>query len=78
VTTGVSLTTGDHTGIFNIATPEAERGKGYGAAITGWLVARALAAGARAAWLQSSESGFDVYRRLGFRVVDTWQCWISG
>jgi len=78
VTTGVSLNLNGCVGVFNIATPEAERGKGYGAAVTGWLVARGLASGAHVAWLQSSTSGFAVYQRLGFETVDSWQCWISG
>jgi hypothetical protein len=77
VTTGVAVTLRGRTGVFNIATPETERGNGYGAAVTSWLVARGLTSGAHVAWLQSSTSGFGVYERLGFRTVDTWQCWIS-
>lgn len=77
VTTGVSVTVNGCVGVFNIATPEAERGRGYGAAVTCWLVARGFESGGHVAWLQSSTSGFGVYQRLGFRVVDTWQCWIS-
>jgi ribosomal protein S18 acetylase RimI-like enzyme len=78
VTTGLAITIAGCSGVFNIATPEEHRGRGYGAAVTRWLADRALTSRARLVWLQSSPSGFGIYQRLGFRTVDTWQCWISG
>ena len=78
VTTGVGVTLGDFTGVFNIATPPAHRRRGYGAAVTARAVADGLAAGAKWAWLQSSPLGYATYTRLGFETVETWKCWIAG
>ena len=76
-TTALSITVGDAVGIFNVATPEEHRRRGYGAAITGHAVADGLAAGARWSWLQSSPEGYGVYERLGFVTLERWPCWIS-
>lgn len=78
VTTGLGVTLGDFTGVFNIATPPAHRRRGYGAAVTARVIADGLAAGAKWAWLQSSPPGHATYIRLGFQTVETWKCWISG
>jgi ribosomal protein S18 acetylase RimI-like enzyme len=56
-------------GIFNVATPPQFRRRGYGGAVTAAAVRDGLAAGAEFAWLQSSDEGEPVYRRLGFREV---------
>jgi N-acetylglutamate synthase len=72
VATALSLHVGDAVGIFNVGTPEVDRGKGYGAAVTSSAVERGFAAGAAFAWLQSSALGFSVYRRLGFEHVTTY------
>jgi len=77
VTTGMGVTLGDFTGVFNIATPPAHRRHGYGAAVTARAVADGLAAGARWSWLQSSDLGYATYARLGFRLVETWTCWTA-
>jgi ribosomal protein S18 acetylase RimI-like enzyme len=77
VTTGLGVTLGSYVGIFNIATPPAQRRRGYGAAVTARAVSDGLAAGATWAWLQSSEPGYPVYQRLGFRTVEAWSCWLS-
>lgn len=77
VTTGLGVTLGSYVGIFNIATPPAHRRRGYGAAVTTRAIADGLAAGATWAWLQSSEAGFAVYERLGFRTAEAWSCWLS-
>ena len=78
VTTGLGLHLGSFVGVFNIATPEAHRRRGYGAALTARVIADGVAAGANWAWLQSSPAGYHVYERLGFRTTEAWQCWISG
>ncbi|TML74375.1 MAG: hypothetical protein E6G13_01000 [Actinobacteria bacterium] len=70
VTTGIGLTLGDAVGVFNIATPDAHRGRGYGAAVTAQAARDGFAAGARLAYLQASNLGYPVYRRLGFRDVE--------
>ena len=77
VTTGLGITLGSYVAIFNIATPPAYRRRGYGAAVTARAVADGLAAGAKWAWLQSSEWGYPVYERLGFRTAEGWSCWLS-
>ena len=72
VTTAVSYLVDGDVGIFNVATPSAYRGRGYGAAITAHAVLEGFAAGADLAYLQSSAIGESVYRRLGFREVVTY------
>lgn len=78
VTTGTGVTNGPSVGIFNIATPEEYRGRGFGAAVTARAVSDGLADGAEWSFLQSSQLGFEVYKRLGYSVVELWDCWISG
>jgi len=77
VTTGLGVSLGPYVAIFNIATPPGQRRRGYGAAVTARAVADGLAAGAKWSWLQSSPAGYTVYERLGFRTVETWQCWLA-
>jgi ribosomal protein S18 acetylase RimI-like enzyme len=77
VTTGLGVTRDDAVGIFNIATPPAQRRRGYGAAVTARAVRDGFANGARWAWLQSSAPGYAVYERLGFRTLESWPCWVN-
>lgn len=77
VTTGIGAHLGESVGVFNIATAPAHRRHGYGAAVTARAVRDAASADARWAWLQSSPAGYPVYERLGFRTVESWQCWVS-
>ena len=56
-------------GIYNVAVLEQARGQGLGAAITLTPLLEARAQGYTLGALQSSEMGFNVYRRLGFRKV---------
>lgn len=77
VTTGIGVTLGASVGIFNVATPPADQRRGYGAAVTARAVADGLAAGAAWSWLQSSPPGYPVYEQLGFRLVESWQAWVS-
>jgi predicted GNAT family acetyltransferase len=72
VSTAISVVHGDAVGIFNVATPEDRRGRGYGAAVTSQALADAFAGGAQFAYLQSSALGEPVYRRLGFEQVATY------
>jgi predicted GNAT family acetyltransferase len=76
VTTALGTVFGDCVGVFNVATPEAHRRRGHGAAITARVVTDGLAAGADWAWLQSSEVGYRVYEALGFETVERWSCWV--
>jgi ribosomal protein S18 acetylase RimI-like enzyme len=77
VSTGLGVVIDASVGIFNIATPPESRRRGYGAALTSRIVEDAFSAGATSAWLQSSTEGFSIYKRLGFRDVEQWTCWIS-
>jgi N-acetylglutamate synthase len=77
VTTGLGVSLGPFVGVFNVATPPAHRGRGFGAAVTARTVADGLAKGALWSWLQSSSAGYGVYTRLGFRTVEQWDCWVS-
>jgi ribosomal protein S18 acetylase RimI-like enzyme len=56
-------------GLYGVATVPQARGHGYGRAITIAPLAEALAEGYRYTVLFSSELGFPVYRRLGFREL---------
>jgi len=71
------LSPGGGVGIFNIATIRRFRGRGFGSAVTARALVDAAAGGATWAWLQSTEDGYRVYERLGFRTTGDWQRWIS-
>lgn len=71
VSTAIGYTMGDSAAIFNVATPAAHRGRGYGAAVTAAAALGGFADGAELVWLQASEMGFPVYRGLGFEQVAT-------
>jgi GNAT superfamily N-acetyltransferase len=77
VATGVGVSIEDHVGIFNVATLPAHRRHGYGAAITSRAVRDGLDRGARWAWLQSTPDGYGIYEKLGFRPLESWECWIA-
>ena len=77
VVTAMSVTIGEAVGIFNVATPEAHRRRGYGAAITAYAALEGCASGAEWAWLQSSEAGYGVYEKLGFTTLERWPLWVS-
>jgi ribosomal protein S18 acetylase RimI-like enzyme len=56
-------------GIYAVATLPDARRQGAGGAVTARIMDDARRAGARLAVLQSSEMGFPLYERLGFRTV---------
>lgn len=78
VGTGLGVTHAGATAVFNVATVEAGRGRGVGAALTHRIVADGRAHGARFAFLQPSPLAAPLYRRLGFAPIDDWQVWVSG
>ena len=54
-------------GVYSVSTLPVARGKGFGAAMTFNPLHHAREMGYRIGVLQSSEMGFNVYKRLGFR-----------
>jgi len=78
VSTGLGYLHDGWCGVFNVATPEEHRGRGYGGAVTAHTVEAARAAGARGAYLQSSPMGLPVYERLGFATAESWRQWMPG
>ena len=69
VATSLLVVTGAVAGIYWVATLEAARGRGYGAALTWAAAAGGQAAGCRVASLQASHLGRPVYARMGFAHV---------
>jgi ribosomal protein S18 acetylase RimI-like enzyme len=69
VTTATSVVIGETAGIFQVGTLEQHRGKGLGEVMTAQSVRAAADAGARIAFLQASNSGFPIYKRMGFQTV---------
>ncbi len=57
---------GTTAGIYNVATPEPFRGRGYGEALTWAAVVEGAQRGCSHAVLQASEAGYPIYRRMGF------------
>lgn len=60
-------------GVYYVATPREDRGRGVGAAATTWVTNRLFEGGARSVTLQSSKAGFAIYRRLGFQTYDEYR-----
>jgi ribosomal protein S18 acetylase RimI-like enzyme len=63
-------------GVFGIATLPSFRRRGIAAALTSRLIAD-RAGEADLAVLQSSQFGYGVYERLGFRTMSTWEVWVE-
>ena len=70
VTTAIGFAIDGCTGVFNVGTKLEQRGRGYGAAVTSRVVRDGFEAGSELAFLQASDIGHGVYRRLGFRDVE--------
>ncbi|MFW6009801.1 MAG: GNAT family N-acetyltransferase [Actinomycetota bacterium] len=71
VACGLLVITGETAGVYNIAVTSTARGRGYGAAVTRYLVRAGRDLGCRRAVLQASPMGYRLYAQLGFdHVVD--------
>ena len=69
VACGLGVLAGDSVGLFAIGTrPDSQR-RGVGSAITARIMADAKAEGARRTMLSSSDEGYPIYERLGFKAV---------
>jgi len=69
VTTGAGLRTGSAIGVYNIATVEGARRRGYGEVMIARIAADGRGAGCEIAILQASPMGLPIYERLGYRTV---------
>jgi GNAT superfamily N-acetyltransferase len=69
VTTSAVVVSHRVAGVYNVATLEGHRRKGYGAAMTWHAIARGQKKGAEIASLQSTEMGTPVYEKMGFIKV---------
>lgn len=76
VATAMRFTSHRIAGIYNVATLPAYRRRGFGAALTWRAVADGRAEGCLASALQSSEEGFQVYARMGYRHVADYRTWV--
>jgi N-acetylglutamate synthase len=72
VSTAIGFRQGDAVGIFNVATRPEYRRRGYGTAFTARALSDGFKSGATFGWLQSSPLGESLYRRMGFRQVETY------
>jgi predicted GNAT family acetyltransferase len=68
VATSMAFRTDEVLGIYNVATIESARGRGYGTAMT-WAVVADAEPGVDLVILQASALGRPVYERMGFRTV---------
>ena len=65
-------------GVYNVATVEDARRRGYGAAVTRRAIADGVTRGATVAILQSSDMGRPVYAAMGFREVLAFRVFVDG
>jgi GNAT superfamily N-acetyltransferase len=63
-------------GLYAISTLPGFRGRGFGRAMTIAALRAARSIGYRIAVLQSSDLGYGVYKRLGFRELFTYDVWV--
>ncbi|MEZ4708465.1 MAG: GNAT family N-acetyltransferase [Caldilineaceae bacterium] len=70
VTSGTLLLAGGSASIYNVSTPPALRGQGFGGAITHAMLAEMRRRGYDWSWIWASELGRSVYAKLGFTSVD--------
>ena len=68
VASSLAIRTDEILGIYNVATIEAARGRGFGTAMT-WMAIADAAPGVEVAILQASALGRPVYEQMGFRTV---------
>ncbi|OAI41181.1 hypothetical protein AYO38_04310 [bacterium SCGC AG-212-C10] len=66
----MALVTGEVVGVYNVFVRPEWRRRGFGAALTGSVLAEGLVAGCARCCLEATALGKPMYERLGFRVVD--------
>jgi len=72
VSTAALIETPGVAGVYNVATPEAFRHRGFGEATTRAVVDAGRRRGCTLATLQASDMGYPVYERMGFRTAVRW------
>ena len=69
VGSGVFIRTGDHVGIYDMATPPTQQRRGIGRAILAGAMAHYQALGVARFTLGATEAGYGLYERTGFTVA---------
>lgn len=77
VSTALTIVSGESAGVYWVGTVAAARGAGLAEACTRLATNAGFAAGARAVTLQASPFGEPIYRRLGYRVYDTYMSFMQ-
>jgi GNAT superfamily N-acetyltransferase len=77
VSASLGFTRDSTVGVYNVATIEGVRGRGYGGAMTRHAIADGRRDGATAAILQSSAMGRPLYESMGFREVLTFRVFVE-
>jgi len=76
VAIGILYLEGDTAGVFSLLTQEDKRGKGYATIMMQHLIHYAKKCGKSYVSLSaSSDAGFRIYKRLGFKIVGQFECW---
>ncbi len=73
VSTAILSVTGPTAGLYTVATPPGQRGRGYGAALSWAAVEAGRRRGCDHAVLQASPDGYPVYRSMGFVDVGVYR-----
>lgn len=76
--TSMAMDFGSITGVYFVSVLPEARGKGVGGALTMRAALDGREKGCLASYLQSSDMGFNLYRKLGFRHLATYNVWIKG
>jgi ribosomal protein S18 acetylase RimI-like enzyme len=74
VSTACAIRGGDGVFVGNVATPPRFRRRGFASMVISHAVLAAFEEGRRFAFLEASDEGLGVYRRLGFGVIGTTVC----
>ncbi|WP_263974216.1 GNAT family N-acetyltransferase [Streptomyces albicerus] len=69
---GLAILTERHVGLANIGTLPENRRRGLGRAITEAILRDARTAGARTAYLHSSDEAVPLFEQVGFRTEEFW------
>jgi ribosomal protein S18 acetylase RimI-like enzyme len=75
---GTLFVTNDAVMIHNLATKKAFTRRGVGTALTLFMMEQARQLGIRHCFLDSSADGFDLYRKIGFRIYSTTLIYTKG